>query len=273
MQISWLVRTVKYWNKRVADIISDHNKALTRLPQHMHNQRPGCQELLGSYSSLSQVFYSNVWFGLEKGVSCWSKQLHEALCFVMPEGLNGTDWKTHMLSLSPIDAKSILQAAQQTFCRSIRQFSSAPTLPECPNRQRCKYAQWMFPGGVHTNHAELPQPAYLTADMPLFKKHAAARARLGSAPIRALLEHQPTSTYQERICTRCNQGVDDEAHWLLKCRALLPIRRKHSAILRNRRTVEKLMHAVYDRNLVVGVVDYIWEITEFVKGHRQGINA
>jgi hypothetical protein len=38
--------------------------------------------------------------------------------------------------------------------------------------------------------------AYLDADLPLVKKHAAARARLGSAPmIRAVLEHQPSDQH------------------------------------------------------------------------------
>ena len=274
MQIEWLVRTVKYWNKRVADITSDHKRVVGNLTQHRQVQpglHLGCQELLGSYSTLSQVFCSNVHFGLEKNVECWSKQLHDALCFIMPDGANGTDWRRHMLSFSPVGAKAVLQAARRAFCKSIAQFSSSPTHPDCPHRQRCKYAQWMLLGGVQAGHVDLPKVAYLTADMPLLKKHTAARARLGSAPTRALLEH--TGTYHERTCRRCNQGVDDEAHWLLKCRALLHIRRNHAAILRNRRSVEKLMSAMYDRNLVADVVDYLWDITEFVKGHRQGSNA
>ena len=172
-----------------------------------------------------------------------------------------------------IDSKAVLHAARQAFCQSITQFSTAPTLPVCPNRQRCKYAQWMLFGGLQANHVDLPRAAYLDADLPLVKKHAAARARLGSAPIRAVLEHQPTSTYPERICRRCNRGVDDEAHWLLKCRALLHIRRKYTTLLRNRRSVDKLMSAMYDRNQVTDIVNYIWDITEFVKGHRQGSNA
>ena len=225
---------------------------------------------LRSYSTLSQVFYSNMHVGLIEGVECWSKQLHDALCFIMPEGIDGANWKSHMLSLKPVVVSTISLAAQQAFCNSLKQFTDTPTRPDCLNRQRCKYAQWMLFGGVQANHVELPKVAYLTADIPLFMKHAAARARLGSAPIRAVTEHQPTSTYQERICRRCNQGVDDEAHWLLKCRALLHIRQKHSAVLRARRTVEKLMAAIYDKDLVVGVVDYIWDISLFVKGHRQG---
>jgi hypothetical protein len=94
---------------------------------------------------------------------------------------------------------------------------------------------------------------------------------LGGAPIRALLEH--ANTYHERTCKRCKQGVDDEDHWLLKCEALLHIRRKHSDLLENCCSVEKLMSAMYDRNLVTKLVNYIWDITEFVKGHRQGSTA
>jgi hypothetical protein len=33
------------------------------------------------------------------------------------------------------------------------------------------------------------------------------------------------------------------------------------------------MSAMYDRNQVTDIVNYIWDITEFVKGHRQGSNA
>jgi hypothetical protein len=178
-----------------------------------------------------------------------------------------------MVSYLPLDTKAILSAAQQAFCKSIADFSASPTLPECPNRQRCKYAQWMLFGGLQAEHTDLPKVAYLTASMPLFKKHAAAKARLGAAPIRALQEHRPTSTYHERICTRCQQGVDDESHWLLSCNALQHIREKHAAVLANRETVGYLMSAIYDSKLVVGIVDYIYDITEFVKGHRQGSNA
>jgi hypothetical protein len=132
--------------------------------------------------------------------------------FIMPEGVDGKDWKAHMLSLASVDARAVQQAAQQQFCTSIKQYSTAPRRADCPNRQRCKYAQWMLFGGLDTNHVELPKVAYLTGNIPLFKKHAAARARLGGAPIRALMEHQPTSTYHDRICQRCKQGVDDEVH-------------------------------------------------------------
>jgi hypothetical protein len=82
LQISWLVRTVKYWNKRVADTTNDHNRAVAHLPPDNRLQlghHPGCHELLRSYSTLSQVFYSNVHFGLKEGVACWTKQLLETL--------------------------------------------------------------------------------------------------------------------------------------------------------------------------------------------------
>ena len=212
---------------------------------------------------------ADVQFGLESGVDCWSKQLHDALVFVMTDD---TDWKKHMLSLSPVNAQAVLHAARQSFCQSICKYSGTPTDPECANRQRCKYAQWMLLGGVQANHSELPKLAYLTADMPYIKKHAVTRARLGSAPIRADLELG--IPYNERICQRCNQGVvDDESHWLFHCPALSHIRNKHAGLLRDRCSVGELMSAAYVSGEAVVLSDYIWEITQFVKGHRQGSNA
>ena len=121
--------------------------------------------------------------------------------------------------------------------------------------------------------SELPSKvAYLTADIPCIKKHAVARARLGSAPVRAAIEHD--TPFQERICRRCNQGVvDDECHWLFHCSALSHIRSKHAAVLRDRRSVDELMYAAYDDAEVAAFSDYIWDITQFVKGHRQGRSA
>jgi hypothetical protein len=246
------------------------NRAVAHLPPDSRLQlglHPGCQELLRSYSTLSQVFYSNVHFGLKEGVACWTKQLLEALkVFIIPEGVDGVSWKNHM--------SSFLVGSRFQGCAAC---STPGILPEhhtdsllyllhplrlCApsNRQRCKYAQWMLFGGLQANHVDLPRAAraaYLDADLPLVKKHAAARARLGSAPIRAVLEHQQTSTYPELICRRCNRGVDDEAHWLLKCRALLHIRRKYTTLLRSRRSVDKLMSAMYDRNQIADIVNTI----------------
>ncbi len=108
-------------------------------------------------------------------------KLLDALNFIMPEGVDGVDWKSRMASFLPVDPKAVLQAARQAFCRSI---SLLHPLCLCApfNRQRCKYEQWMLFGGLHANHVELPRAAYLDADLPLFKKHAADRARLGSVP-------------------------------------------------------------------------------------------
>jgi hypothetical protein len=42
-------------------------------------------------------------------------------------------------------------------------------------------------------------------------------------------------------------------------------------VLRGRRTVDKLMAAVYDKNMAGGIASYIGDITNFVKGHRQAL--
>jgi hypothetical protein len=110
------------------------------------------------------VFYRNVHFGLEKGVACWTKQLLDALNFILiPEGVDGVEWKSHMASFLPVDLKAVLHAARQAICRSISHFSTAPSLPVCTNRQRYKYAQWMLFGRLQANHVELPRAACLDA--------------------------------------------------------------------------------------------------------------
>jgi hypothetical protein len=133
----------------VADTTNDHNRAVAHLPPDSRLQlglHPGCQELLRSYSTLSQVFYSNVHFGLKDGVACWTKQLLEALNFIRRCGRCQLE-ESHVILFG-----SRFHAARQAFCQSITQFSTAPTLPVCPNRQHCKHAQWMLFGGLQANH-------------------------------------------------------------------------------------------------------------------------
>jgi hypothetical protein len=66
MQIQWLQRTLRYWNKLVA------NKADSEM--------------------LDFVLAAEVWQGLHKDHDCWVKELLEGLRFVDPS----KDWLTHM---------------------------------------------------------------------------------------------------------------------------------------------------------------------------------
>jgi hypothetical protein len=49
--------------------------------------------------------------------------------------------------------------------------------------------------------------------------------------------------------------------------------RKHSAPRKQRTKAVHNDFRYNDRNQVTDIVNYIWDITEFVKGHRQGSNA
>jgi hypothetical protein len=60
MQVHWLVRCVKFWNRRVAEV--DHENR--RLDSSVH---PTTRE----HSLMAQVFIANVHHGLEKHVPCW----------------------------------------------------------------------------------------------------------------------------------------------------------------------------------------------------------
>jgi hypothetical protein len=107
MQIQWLQRTLRYWNKLVT------NKADSEM--------------------LDFVLAAEVWQGLHKDHDCWAKELLEGLRFVDPS----KDWLTHMQQLFPIEnPKGVAGLAKQKFADSYREFDSDPTDPECPHRQR-----------------------------------------------------------------------------------------------------------------------------------------
>jgi hypothetical protein len=203
----------------------------------------------------------------EPPVACWAKELCDGLKFVQPD----LDWEGHMRQLLPIDHRQAARDAKSAFCQSIQQFASDPTADDCPDgRRRCTYAQSMLLGGIAHTHAELPVPAFLTADAPLIKKRALARLRLGAAPISANQEHSKDSRYSERICKRCSaQQVDNEQHLLFECSVFSHIRHKFAAVLEGHHDLAGLMKGVYDTSTVDGVMDYVLEVLQCL-GHRQG---
>jgi hypothetical protein len=93
--------------------------------------------------------------------------------------------------------------------------------------------------------------------------------------VRATLEHtKHDSLYSTRICTRCDKGVvDDEKHWLFGCDALSSIRQKHASTIEKFPHLLELMAAIYDSSPALEVLEFIFEATNFVSGHRQGSRA
>ncbi len=145
------------------------------------------------------------------------------------------------------------------------------------SRQRCK---WMRLGGVQAEHSEPLRPAYLTALTPKTKKRALSRLRLSHAPVRATREHtSQDSLYSSRICTRCDgcdKGVvDDDGS--TGCLIMMPLvasdTQNHASTIDRCPSLPELMAAVYDRSPAMAVLEYVFEATKFVSGHRQGSRA
>jgi hypothetical protein len=92
MQIQWLARTLRYWNKLV-DLVQ---------------QEPS---LLGS------TFLANVASGLTCSTAItWAAELRAALQFVCPDQV----WMPHMLQGLPIQGKPVGGAARCAFCGLLR---------------------------------------------------------------------------------------------------------------------------------------------------------
>jgi hypothetical protein len=218
---------------------------------------------------LTQAFCANVYHGVTQNRDCWSKELCAGLQFVMPE----VDWRVHMADLRPIDLRQVVQHAKHAFCKSIQQFSADPAADNTTERQRCKYARWMFLGGPEASHTELPVPAYLSADAPLIKKRALASIRLSNAPLRAVQLHEPA--YSLRHCKRCRTTqTDSEHHWLFDCAVLADVRQKHADVVAKYTSVHMLMTAVYDSRSVDEVLNFVMDATQVAKqfdmnGQRQ----
>jgi hypothetical protein len=152
LQISWLVRTVRYWNKRVADTTNDHNRAVvhppppdSRLQLGLH---PGCQELLRSYSTLSQVSCSDVHFGSKEPV-CPERQrcsMHIGCCSVdcRPTTLTCPGQRISMLTCLLSRSMQLRERAwtapPSELCLSISPFGMLLSLEHhqrCCCRRRC----------------------------------------------------------------------------------------------------------------------------------------
>jgi hypothetical protein len=75
--------------------------------------------------------------------------------------------------------RDIARLAKQKFAAGLQMFDMDPTDPECPHRKRSTYCKLMY----HEDASGLLRPpAYITAAMPLQRKHALASVRLGCAP-------------------------------------------------------------------------------------------
>jgi hypothetical protein len=135
MQIQWLARTVRYWNK------------LAKLSEQ------------GS-SLWVDAFVANVAVDLGYGhTKNWAAELHSALQLVCPDPC----WTAHMLQCKTIEVEPIVAAAQQAFCNLLHTCTDAQDAYDCSKRHFCKHANHMILGGRGAEHDQLPSPAYIAA--------------------------------------------------------------------------------------------------------------
>jgi hypothetical protein len=271
MQIHWLTRVVKLWNKLII------NKAESEL--------------------LTETLASNVHFGISHNRPCWTYELLHGLEFVMPDH----NWREHMLGLEQIDAKAITNAARLKFCNNLDNYrnpapqtlnpleealhelaqellheslydSPNPTHDDCPYRNHCCYQQWMHQHSNTTGpDAKLCTPAYLSAQAPRSAKAAVARFRLNNARIQANTTHHHTK-YSDRICTRCAAAsnntiriVDNEHHVLFECICTRHIRNKHLELFDSSSTVAEFMRFAYSTEHSKHFIDCITKIMRHLK--------
>ena len=237
MQLGWLLRTINYWNKLVA------NKANSEL--------------------LMDTLTANTYFGLVAEHDCWVKELHNGLCFVAPE----FQWKQHLLEMKLIDnPKAIVSVGKRKFCTSIQEFDQDPTDPDCPNRHHNVYRTLMH---KEASNGKLTAPEYIRRPMQLCQKQAMARFRLSNAPLRANLEHRLPLWYQERLCQRCDRGqVDNEHHMMCECptAGLVTARQDHSELCFDSSSLHDLMELAYHPDMVDNLVNCISSMLNCIEG-------
>jgi hypothetical protein len=239
MQIHWLARTLRYWNKLAG---------------------------LDARCLLGNTFVANVAAGLGCGrTNTWAAELRAALQFACPD----PGWTAHMLQGKPIEVAPVVAAAQQAFCALLHTYTGTPDADDCDKRHFCKYATHMVQGGRGAQHDELPVPAYLAAIAPLGRKRALARLRLSSAPIQVnVLQGAGGAPYSQRLCPRgCEAMIDSEQHILFECVASEDARTHFWEDLDLASSdLGSLMSRVYQEEDAGRIMDFVYYVTNSISG-------
>ena len=229
LQISWLLRCCRYWNK------------LVRLPEG---------------NLLRTVAIANTHFGLIGKHASWSSELCRGLEFACPD----TNWADHMLQYETIDVAAVQTAAEAKFAASMDAHKGKPTSTQCTKRKHCVYATWMRPIGTstHTQLLRFEAASYLKQQLPFSLKRAVARFRLSNSVLKANTDVR--RGYRERICGTCTRRsehpttkqpiittfVDNEHHVLFQCTTFDTIRTKYKHLFDScGRSVRRFMYAAY----------------------------
>ncbi|KAJ9533379.1 hypothetical protein QJQ45_026397 [Haematococcus lacustris] len=102
-------------------------------------------------------------------------------------------------------------------------FEGDPRLPETVHRERCSYAAWFKHGdGIGINHMA---PHLLNRQLSTEVRTSLTRFRLGNNGLGVEKARFEGVTFINRTCTRCTEGVvDDAMHFIFECTATSSIR-------------------------------------------------
>ena len=224
MQVAWLVRCCKFWNKL----------------------------LKSSNNLVRDAIVANTHYGLAGAGHLWCTELCKGLSFACPD----TNWREHLAGQHPIDTNTILAAAEAKFRTAMADYSGDPCAPECEHRKHCCYKRWMF---APPCNEVLSPPAYLRAACSYSQKRSVARFRLSNAPIRVNTE--PNTPFCERTCRRCMAAdVDNEAHTLLHCTYLADVRESYQYLFLDCNDIAEFMQAGYNPDTAPDFVKCIHKI-------------
>ncbi|GFH31636.1 hypothetical protein HaLaN_30713 [Haematococcus lacustris] len=102
-------------------------------------------------------------------------------------------------------------------------FEGDPRLPETVHRERCSFAAWFKHGdGIGINHMA---PHMLNIQLSTEVRTSLTRFRLGNSGLGVEKARFEGVTVIDRTCTRCTEGVvDDAMHFIFECTATSSIR-------------------------------------------------
>lgn len=180
----------------------------------------GCMKfVLGCQTAANSLLLATLHADVALGAtykSCWSAQVDKALAAL---GLQG-------LGSGPVGQDQvcrIMDTWEQKFSGRWQVVTSEPWQAHCEHRQLATYKSW-FKQDDDLDRCNLPRYLCAGLSIPPAAVRSMARFRLGCHGLRVDRGRRARTPYPQRVCLRCNQGVDDEHHMLFECQAFDELR-------------------------------------------------
>ncbi|KAJ9519687.1 hypothetical protein QJQ45_013315 [Haematococcus lacustris] len=192
---------------------------LGQLPLQLYWFRAACKFWNTAKLSHSDLLMRVIKADVELGRSCqasWSAQFQLAARELMGDEF----------TLSPdmvLGTKAMEVKWLERWGRRWVGFEGDPRLPETVHRERCSYAAWFKHGdGIGINHMA---PHLLNRQLSTEVRTSLTRFRLGNSGLGVEKARFEGVTFIDRTCTRCTEGVvDDAMHFIFECTATSSIR-------------------------------------------------